>query len=311
MKKLMGVLMLVLFFGIFIYNLIALMTDLPMSGGVAGLVIPWVFIFPILFMMKDSPSKNSTRNQKLDRQLQAYFSAHDTLTVNDRLTVRKPVSEGVLFNNLIVLYNDEVIGKMSEFNQYYPDTYRIFSHRLASLTAIEPTIKKPVPEPVMQETEPTPQSKSFIEQIDEYNIIITDEKLSEALYGTTAMLKHLDLLLQKYPKDNHKLDRLYEHYLPILLDILKNYVTVTNAHADKDEISRIHEKLMKTIILINEAIKNITTSLFEEEMMNLSADMTVLENILKRDGLVSDELDIDQLGKLLKEQEEAYVKAEK
>ena len=68
---------------------------------------------------------------------------------------------------------------------------------------------------------------------------------------------------------------------------------------------------MKTIILINEAIKNITSSLFDEEMMNLSADMTVLENILKQDGLVQDDMDINSLNQILKQQEEAYVKEEK
>lgn len=65
------------------------------------------------------------------------------------------------------------------------------------------------------------------------------------------------------------------------------------------------------IILINEAIKNITSSLFDEEMMNLSADMTVLENILKQDGLVQDDMDINSLNQILKQQEEAYVKEEK
>lgn len=46
-------------------------------------------------------------------------------------------------------------------------------------------------------------------------------------------------------------------------------------------------------------------------MMNLSADMTVLENILKQDGLVQDDMDINSLNQILKQQEEAYVKEEK
>ena len=45
---------------------------------------------------------------------------------------------------------------------------------------------------------------------------------------------------------------------------------------------------MKTLLLINEALKSITTSLTQEYFMDLSADMTTLETLLKKDGLVKE-----------------------
>ena len=53
--------------------------------------------------------------------------------------------------------------------------------------------------------------------------------------------------------------------------------------------------------MINEAIKNITSSLFEEEKMNLNADMSVLETLLKKDGLIEDEMNLEQLNAMMKE----------
>lgn len=289
-------------------------------GGIAEMpivdFIPFIPAFIIAFVLlfsSDNPSsKNAGKNQRLDEQVKAYFANTDTLIISDSIALKKPVNEGLTFNNLIVLYNDEVIGKMIEFNQYFPEAYKTLSNRTKNATFVKPEPKKTEPIPKQQTVEPEASaSKSYIDLINEYNTTIPDEKLSEALYSTTAMLKHLDILQTKYPKSNHKLDKLYKHYLPILLEILKNYVAVVNAHADKEEVAAVKQKLMKTIILINEAIKNITSSLFDEEMMNLSADMTVLENILKQDGLVSDEMDINSLNQILQQQEEAYAKEEK
>lgn len=288
-------------------------------GGIAEMPIeqfipfvPTFIISIVLLSSSDKPSsKNAGKNQRLDEQVKAYFANNDTLEISDRITLKKPINEGLTFNNLVVLYNDEVIGKMIEFNQYFPEAYKTLSNRTKTATFTKPEPKKAEPAPKPQQTVEPEVSKSYIDLINEYNTTIPDEKLSEALYSTTAMLKHLEILQTKYPKSNHKLDKLHQHYLPILLEILKNYVAVVNAHADKEEVAAVKQKLMKTIILINEAIKNITSSLFDEEMMNLSADMTVLENILKQDGLISDEMDINSLNRILQQQEEAYAKEEK
>lgn len=288
------------------------MAEMPIEQFIP--FIPAFIISIVLLASSDkASSKNAGKNQRLDEQVKAYFANNDTLEISDSITLRKPLNEGLTFNNLVVLYNDEVIGKMIEFNQYFPEAYKTLSNRTKTATFIKPEPKKAEPEPMPQSTlqSEASASKAYIDQINEYNTTIPDEKLSEALYSTTAMLKHLDILQTKYPKSNHKLDKLYQHYLPILLEILKNYVAVVNAHADKDEVAAVKQKLMKTIILINEAIKNITSSLFDEEMMNLSADMTVLENILKQDGLVRDEMDINSLNQILQQQEEAYAKEEK
>ena len=55
-----------------------------------------------------------------------------------------------------------------------------------------------------------------------------------------------------------------------------------------EEFQKTHQRLLKTILLINEALKTIITSLTQEYFMDLSADMTTLETLLKKDGLVKE-----------------------
>jgi len=46
---------------------------------------------------------------------------------------------------------------------------------------------------------------------------------------------------------------------------------------------------MKTIILINQAMKTICNSIHEYEYMDLNADISTLQTILKKDGLLDDD----------------------
>lgn len=302
-NKSIGVILLSLSIIIFILGL-----NFDMPFAFYRFLIPTTIVSMVL-LFSSTTSKNAGKNHRLDEQVKAYFNTHDQLDINDAITLKKPMNEGLTFNNLIVLYNDEVIGRMIEFNQYFPEAYKILSNRTHQATLTKTEVHKAQPQ--QPASEPMQAQASVIDLINDYNVTITDEQLSQALYNTTARLKHLEILQTKYPKDNHKLDKLYEHYLPILLEILKNYVAVEHASKGSKEASALQQKLMKTIILINEAIQNITSSLFDEEMMNLSADMTVLENILKQDGLIQDDMDINSLNRILKQQEEAYVKEEK
>ena len=47
-------------------------------------------------------------------------------------------------------------------------------------------------------------------------------------------------------------------------------------------------KLEKAILLVNEALKTLMASLIAEDVLNMSSDITVLEAVLKRDGLVQE-----------------------
>ena len=83
-----------------------------------------------------------------------------------------------------------------------------------------------------------------------------------------------------------KLNKLYEYYLPILLGILENYKRLSEASIKGEEYRQCEVQLVKTIKLINEALKTIYNSLHESEYMNLNADINTLQSLLKQDGLV-------------------------
>ena len=60
------------------------------------------------------------------------------------------------------------------------------------------------------------------------------------------------------------------------------------------DFNEVESQLMKTIYLVNQALETMSATLCDDEILDLSSDMSVLETMLKKDGLVR-EGTIDEL----------------
>ena len=99
----------------------------------------------------------------------------------------------------------------------------------------------------------------------------------------------ISMIQDKFPETEEKIHKLYQYYLPILVEILRKYSDLQKSHHKSlQELKDAENKLNKTIILINEALKTMTATLCQDEFMDLNANMSTLENILKSDGLVEE-----------------------
>lgn len=272
---------------LFIISWLCLLIDIPYN---------WLIFLLLLRLsskLKKMPEKIKIKKSSV-KKISEYFTQQEKLIYDNELYFQCPNQQFINLNSIEVYYHNEKICTLDEFKQYYPKQYpTLIEHLLPYLNLPSPQQQEPIQEESLLQT--------YIEQINEYNIQIQNESISLDLYKTVALLKQLDLLEKKYPKTSAKLNKLNEYYLPIVLEILENYTHLQATHSNSEELNKLEEKLRKSVVLINEAIKNITSSLFEEEKMNLSADMNVLEALLKKDGLIEDEMNLEQLNAMMKE----------
>lgn len=150
---------------------------------------------------------------------------------------------------------------------------------------------------------PHSRAEKFRETINELNNDIPDEAISNSLYETSALLKQLGELEEKFPKSSDKLTKLYETYLPYLIQILRQYTKMQNVATDPN-YKENEENLKKTINHINAAMRErLIPSMSEYDSSNLAADMNTLDAMLRRDGM-SDENDIAAMLKKQQNNEE-------
>ena len=150
-------------------------------------------------------------------------------------------------------------------------------------------LKAEVKRPEVKKTKIDPkisEAQRYIKIITDLNQGIPQEEIASGLEQTCALLRQIEVSAKD--EDDSIIDKLYDYYLPILTKILENYKSLLESGAKGEEFKKCEAQLIKTILLINEALKTINDNLHEDDYMNLSADITTLQSLLKKDGLVKE-----------------------
>lgn len=157
-------------------------------------------------------------------------------------------------------------------------------------TAPKPKAKKQEAQNEAPQQKAAPSdAASFREQINLLNDGIPDEDISNGLYETSALLKQLDDLEHAFPQQKGKLKKLYTNYLPFLLNILQQYTKMQHVQTDPNYEKNV-ASLKDTIRHINSAMKDrLIPAMSESDSINLSADMSTLEAMLRKDGMTTDD----------------------
>ena len=264
-------------------------------------LIPIVFVIFIIYMI--SKSKNSTNEVRytrsdfknmrtrepkvnvdtaaIDEKLKEYFKDNYRLPVYDDIYLVTKSGDYEKLTDLTIYKGEEYIMTLKEFKDRYQSTY---DEIVKLLDTFAKTVKEEVKTETKKETRKLSKAQSYISEINSLNVDIQKEEIKSGLYQTCALLKQIDLSADQ--NDDDKIHKLYDYYLPILLKILKNYRTLLEVSKGSDDFKECESQLIKTIVLINEALKTINESLHEDDYMDLSADITTLQSLLKKDGLV-------------------------
>ena len=230
-------------------------------------------------------SKKKKNNKKMIEELQSYFLTANSLRVSENVTIRK--DKGITrLDDISVYYGEDRVCTFDEYIEYSKEDYRKIVNSITSDYETESFVD----ENNNGIDDRIETAEYFIEKINELENSIHNEQIKQGLDEVIKQLRDIKYLETKYENILPKLSKLYERYLPILMSILESYSQLLFTNTSTDEITFTEEKLKKTIILVNEALTSIKTELIKDDIMNLSTDMSVLEMVLKQDGLVEDEL---------------------
>lgn len=226
----------------------------------------------------------------VDEKLAYYFEKNEKLAVINDINLRLKGSAYISLKSLNVYIKDDYVCSLEEFGNKYTDIYDqvirwLIDYSNNNATTIIDAQTTPRKEENIKEE--VISIDSFITKINDLNTEIPDEAISDGLYETSALLKQIGEIESKFPGKSEKLTKLYKYYLPMLINNLNQYKELQTAQTNEN-FEGTKEKLQKNVTLINEAMKTLAASLCEEDFINLSADISTLESLLKKDGLAGD-----------------------
>ncbi|MDY5942034.1 MAG: 5-bromo-4-chloroindolyl phosphate hydrolysis family protein [Oscillospiraceae bacterium] len=164
------------------------------------------------------------------------------------------------------------------------------------MNAVCGTVEETVPDPPKkEETTGNPELDQMIRdgglaiaEMKRLNDSIKDEKISADIDRLEALSAKIFAQVRANPGKLPQIRKFMNYYLPTTLKLLNAYDRMGAQGVSGENIGGTMQRVESMMVTIVTAFEKQLDMLFGSEAMDISADITVLENMMKREGL-SDE----------------------
>ena len=147
-------------------------------------------------------------------------------------------------------------------------------------------------EPEKPKTTGNPEIDALVKEWDRavsemrrLNDAIEDAKLSRQIDHLEAVTRKIIDLVVAEPKKLPQIRKFMSYYLPTTLKILNSYDRMGSAGVDGENISTTKQKIEAMMDTIVTAYDKQLDALYGEEALDISTDITVMEQMLQQEGL--------------------------
>ncbi len=113
---------------------------------------------------------------------------------------------------------------------------------------------------------------------------IDDEDVKKYLSEISSTTNKIINTISKNPKKIKQTDKFFTYYLPITVGIVNKYDEIENQKLSSKDAKDFFSKSREMLNEIDNSFKKILNNLYESDIENATADMKVLNSILKSDG---------------------------
>lgn len=142
-----------------------------------------------------------------------------------------------------------------------------------------------VVKPQPPKPEPVDHDAALLAEIRQLDEDIDDEEMSRKIRRIEECTEHILEYLKKHPEKSSELHTFLDYYLPTTLKILHSYAELEEQGVEGDNISTTKARIETMMDGVVEGFEAQLDRLFEGSMMDISADISVMEKMLSRDGL--------------------------
>lgn len=129
-----------------------------------------------------------------------------------------------------------------------------------------------------------------VERLQELDDAIADERVSAHVVRIGEICGKIFDYLAERPQKAPQLRLFLRYYLPTTLKLLESYRRMAGQNISGENISSAMRGVEGILSTIEEAFEKQLDHLFADEALDISTDITVLEGMMAREGLVKDDL---------------------
>ena len=155
--------------------------------------------------------------------------------------------------------------------------------------------KKPEPQPEPEPEEKLPpelqsviyQGKRAIADIRRLNDEIPDERISAQIDLIERLTAQIFDCVRKNPKKLSQILQFLNYYLPTTIKLMEQYVTLQNQSLKTENITEGMQKIEDLLDKVIIAFQRQLDALFEADVVDITADIRVMEQMMASEGLTN------------------------
>ena len=136
------------------------------------------------------------------------------------------------------------------------------------------------------------KGQEAIRQIREENLKIPDALLTDKLAQLEILCGEIFRAVHEKPEKAPQIRKFMEYYLPTTLKIVRTYRTIDERGVGGAEIVEARQRINDALSTVIKGCQTLLSKLYQDDVLDITTDIEVLEQMLRRDGLTETELQL-------------------
>lgn len=130
----------------------------------------------------------------------------------------------------------------------------------------------------------------YVKKIRTLNDEILGEDISNQLEQMEEIISSIFEVVKRKPEKRFELRKLMQYYLPMTIKVVSSYRDFENETVPSEQLEEGKKEIIETLDKVISAFVALREKLFQEDVLDVTTDLDVLETMMSQEGLLEDEL---------------------
>lgn len=134
------------------------------------------------------------------------------------------------------------------------------------------------------------EGNRYVKEIRRLNDEILGEDISNQLDKIEEIIASIFEIVKRKPEKRGELRKLMQYYLPMTVKVVTSYRDFENERVPSKQLEESKKEIRETLDKVITAFEALREKIYQEEVLDVSTDLDVLEAMMSQEGLIRDEL---------------------
>ena len=134
------------------------------------------------------------------------------------------------------------------------------------------------------------EGNQYVKQVRKLNDEILGEDISNQLDKIEEILASIFEIVKRKPEKRSELRKLMQYYLPMTIKVVTTYRDFENERVASEQLEESKREIRETLDRVIDAFTALREKLFQEDVIDVSSDLDVLETMMSQEGLLKDDM---------------------